>query len=160
MDCLFCRLVRGEIRSWVVAQDDEHVACLTPFPNTPGFTVVLTKAHRSSYVLSLDPDVYTRLLLFARDVGLAIDRGLGTRRTALIAEGMGVDHTHVKLVPLHGIPEGPWSPVIASEHAYTETYQGYVTSLDGPKAADATLDEVAARIRNGFSSAPGSPPRG
>jgi hypothetical protein len=36
---LFARIVRGELPQWRVWEDDQHVAFLTPYANTPGFTV-------------------------------------------------------------------------------------------------------------------------
>jgi hypothetical protein len=53
---LFARLVRGEIPQWRVWEDDMHIAFLTPFPNTPGFTVLIPRRHLSSDILSLEDD--------------------------------------------------------------------------------------------------------
>src|SRR5262245_20211447 len=106
--CFFCRLIAGREKGWIVWEDADHLAFLTSTPNTPGFTVVAPKRHLPSYVLSLEDADFMGLLLASRKVGLLLDRALGTRRTALIAEGMGIDHAHVKLSPMHGIPEGPW----------------------------------------------------
>ena len=72
---------------------------------------------------------------------------LGTRRTGMIAEGMGIDHAHVKLVPMHGIPDGPWKPVNSTERTFYETYRGYIASHDGPRADDADLDRVLHAVR-------------
>ena len=145
--CLFCRIVAGTEPSFTVWEDDRHVAFLTPFPNSRGFTVLATRAHRPSYVLSLDEPEYVALFLAARTLGACIDRALGTRRTGLVAEGMGIDHAHVKLIPMHGIPDGPWQPILSAEPQSYETYPGYLSTHDGPLVDDEQLREVAALIR-------------
>jgi histidine triad (HIT) family protein len=145
--CFFCRLISGLEPSWEVWSDTDHLAFLTPFPNAPGFTVVAPKKHLSSYVFTLGDSEYSGLLLAARKVGLILDRAFGTRRTGLIVEGMGVDHAHVKLTPLHGIPEGPWHPVRSTLRTFYTRYEGYIASHDGPRMPDAELDQLADRIR-------------
>ena len=152
-DCLFCRIIRGDEHAWPVWEDEQHIAFLTPFPNTRGFTVVATKDHLPSYLFNLEHDKYSALLSAARTVGLLIDRALQTTRTGLIAEGMGVNHAHVKLIPMHGIPDGEWSPVLSRRRVFYETYPGYVASHDGPEADSNDLEEVARLIRNASKSA-------
>uniref|UniRef100_A0A8C9XWC6 HIT domain-containing protein n=1 Tax=Sander lucioperca TaxID=283035 RepID=A0A8C9XWC6_SANLU len=49
-DNLFSRIVRGEQQQWRVWEDNEHVAFLTPYPNSPGLTVVVPRKHLSNYV--------------------------------------------------------------------------------------------------------------
>ena len=43
MSTIFDQIVSGEMKSWKVWEDDEFLAFLTTFPNTPGFTVVIPK---------------------------------------------------------------------------------------------------------------------
>ena len=45
---LFAKLIRGEIPQWRVWEDSTHVAFLTPFPNSPGLTVLIPRRHLSS----------------------------------------------------------------------------------------------------------------
>ena len=42
-DTIFDKIVRGEMESYKVWEDNKHLAFLTPFPNTPGFTVLIPK---------------------------------------------------------------------------------------------------------------------
>nr|AYM52384.1 hypothetical protein [Hyalangium minutum] len=145
--CFFCRLIAGQEQAWKIWEDEHHLAFLTPFPNAAGFTVVAPKKHLGSYVFSLEDSEYTGLLLAARKVGLILDRAFGTRRTGLFAEGMGIDHAHVKLTPLHGLPEGPWQAVRSTVRTFYTRYEGYIASHDGPRMPDAELDALAERIR-------------
>ncbi len=67
--CLFCNIVKGVAPAHKIGEDDRHLAFLTPYPNTRGAAVVITKQHHSSYVLAADDTTYTDLLLFAREIG-------------------------------------------------------------------------------------------
>ncbi len=146
MHCLFCRIIEGSEKSWTVYEDKHHIAFLTPFPNTPGFAVLVTKEHLDSYVFGLDEDRYSEMLKSARTLGLKLDRCFGTKRTGLIIEGMGINHAHVKLIPMHGIPGGDWKPMLSADPEYNDRYEGFLTSKDGPRMSDERLDEIQRRI--------------
>ena len=109
------------------------MAFLTPFPNTKGFTVVIPKAHHASYVFDLPEATYTGLLLAAKQVGKLLDAKLhDVGRTGLIAEGFGVNHAHIKLIPMHGTADmQTWKPIRSSHREYFTTYPGYLSSHDG-----------------------------
>ncbi|KAJ1657217.1 hypothetical protein GGF44_000003 [Coemansia sp. RSA 1694] len=145
MDCVFCRIVAGTAPSHKVLEDELHVAFLSIFPNTPGFTVVIPKAHMHSDVLALDDGAYTDLLLFTKRVDKVLRKGLNVDRCALVIEGLMVPHAHAKLIPLHGL-DGR-STVLSEGTAFSETYAGYVTSMEGPRMPDQRLGAIAAAIR-------------
>ncbi len=141
-DCLFCKIVTGAIPCWKVFETESHLAFLTPFPNTPGFTVLIPKAHLPSAILSLPHEDYLALMSAAKAVAGVLERAFHCKRIGLVAEGMGVDHAHVKLIPMHGIPDGPWKPLISEEPHFTEIYEGYLTTHDGPRMPDAELTRI------------------
>lgn len=146
-NCLFCSIVQGSSPSHVVGEDDKHLAILTPFPNTPGVTVVLTRQHHPSYVLAAQDDDFCKLMLFAKRMGRQIDRNLGCQRTGLIAEGFGIDHLHVKLFPMHGIEQDQWQAIKANDRTFSERYTGMLSSSDGPRMKDTELGATARQIR-------------
>ncbi|HET6401504.1 MAG TPA: HIT family protein [Candidatus Kapabacteria bacterium] len=146
-ECFFCRLIEGKAKHWIVYEDDNHVAFLTPFPNTPGFTVLATREHLPSYVPSLPEERFLELLSTARELALILDKQLGTKRTGIVMEGMGIDHAHVKLIPMHGISDGEWKPILSQHDEFSEQYQGYLTTHDGPRMSDAELDRIQLLIQ-------------
>ncbi|KAJ2741034.1 hypothetical protein GGI20_005462 [Coemansia sp. BCRC 34301] len=145
MDCIFCQIVAGAAPSHRLLEDEHHVAFLSIFPNTPGFTVVIPKAHMDADVLALDDSAYSDLLLFAKRVDKVLRRGLNVDRCALVIEGLMVPHAHVKLIPLHGL-DGR-TTVLSEGTAFTDTYAGYVTSMEGPRMPDRQLADILAAIR-------------
>jgi len=53
-DCIFCQIINGKSPAHILWEDENHMAFLSIFPNTPGFSVVVTKEHLPSYVVDLD----------------------------------------------------------------------------------------------------------
>lgn len=155
MECLFCKIVKREIPAKIFLEDDDHIAFLTPFPNTIGFSVVATKIHYDSYIFALPSEVYHNLLQFSKTVGLLLDKSLEVKRTGLIFEGMGINHAHTKLIPMHGIPDGVWKNINSDQknRIFYNEYPGFIASHDGPEADSVTIQEVYNKIiscqRNG-----------
>jgi diadenosine tetraphosphate (Ap4A) HIT family hydrolase len=146
-DTIFDKIVRGEMQSRIVWQSDTHMAFLTPFPNTPGFTVVIPKTYLGDNVFSLEETDYIALMDATRTVAKLLEKALDVKRVALIFEGTGVAYVHGKLIPLYG-DLADETNVWSSEKEFTEEYRGYITTLEGPKMDDARLDEIQAKIVN------------
>ncbi|TRZ65023.1 HIT family protein [bacterium] len=140
-DCIFCQISSNSIPSFKIWEDEEFLAILDIFPNTKGMTLVLPKDHYDSYLFEMPADVYNRFLKAARSVGIKLDEKLGSQRTALVAEGMGVNHAHIKLYPLHGLDRDFKAIIPEGEHFY-EKYQGYLTTLLGPRASNDDLKKL------------------
>lgn len=56
MRCIFCQIVRGEAPCHKIWEDDEHLAFLSIYPNTDGFSVVIPKRHYPSYAFDMPDD--------------------------------------------------------------------------------------------------------
>jgi len=147
--CIFCSIVKGEAPSHTIWEDEKHLAFLSIFPNTPGFSVVVTKEHHPSYVFDLADEVYAELLAAAKTVGKKIDEALpDVGRTGLLAEGFGVDHAHVKLFPMHGTADmESWKPIESARTDFYDVYPGYLSSHNAGRASDGELAELAKKIR-------------
>jgi diadenosine tetraphosphate (Ap4A) HIT family hydrolase len=147
-DCIFCKIVKGEVPSHQIWEDEKHLAFLTIFPNTPGFSVVITKEHYPSYAFDLPEDVLTDLVLAAKKVGKLIDSKFeDVGRTGMIFEGFGVNHIHAKLFPMHGTKMDDWKPLTSNNKTFFEKYPGYISSHDGERASDEVLAQIAKKIR-------------
>lgn len=146
--CIFCAIAAGSAPAHRIWEDEKHLAFLSIFPNTPGFTVVATKTHQPSYFFDLPDDVLLPLVQAARTVGKLLDARLDdVGRTGMIAEGFGVDHAHIKLFPMHGTKSPEWRPVTSNVQKFFEAYEGYISSHDYQRADDAALAELAKKIR-------------
>ena len=147
-DCIFCKIVKGEAPCHKIWEDDKHLAFLSIFPNTEGFSVVVTKDHYPSYVFDLPEDVFANLILATKEVAKLLDAKLSdVGRTGMIFEGFGVDHIHAKLFPMHGTKDPVWKPRKSNMDKYFEEYEGYISSHDHKRGDDSKLAELAKRIR-------------
>ncbi len=99
-ECIFCKIVSGEIPSVKIWEDNEHIAILDVAPVTEGMTLVIPKKHMESYVFDVAKTDYKNLMLAAKKAGKFMDRGLRADRIFVVVEGLEVDHAHVKLYPV------------------------------------------------------------
>lgn len=145
---LFSRIVRGEEQQWRVWEDEGHVAFLTPFPNSPGFTVLVPRRPLTSDIFRLEKGDYEGLVLASWEVSRLLEEGLGAWGTGLIFEGFEIDYAHAKLIPLF-LP----SPSETGDDTtkpqppqFYPIYPGYVSSEDGPEASLENLKELQIKI--------------
>jgi len=136
---LFARLVCGELPQSRVWEDGEHVAFLTPFANTPGFTVLVPREHLTSDIFSIEDTNYVNLMDASYTIAGYLMKAFGVPRCGMIFEGFEIDYAHVKLIPIHSrevysqpLESGPTTEIAP----YKERYRGYVTSLSGPLFQD------------------------
>jgi histidine triad (HIT) family protein len=101
-DCLFCRIVAGEIPSARLHEDDLVIAIRDIDPQAPTHVLVLPKAHIASAAVLTDADGPLLGRLFEVAATLARQEGLdgGWRLVTNVGDdgGQTVDHLHVHLL--------------------------------------------------------------
>ncbi len=149
-ECIFCKIVSGEVPCHKIWEDDSHIAFLSIFPNTEGFSVVIPKKHFSSYAFDLPDNVLSDLVIASKKVGKLLDKAFDdVGRTGMIFEGFGINHVHTKLFPMHGTGDmKEWQQMKSDVDIFFERYQGYISSHDYKRADDKHLAELAEKIRN------------
>lgn len=149
LECIFCKIVGGKEPAHKIWEDKKHLAFLSIFPNTEGFSVVVTKKHYPSYIFDVQDEVLKEIIFATREVAKLLDAKLeDVGRTGMIFEGFGVDHLHAKLFPMHGTKTKNWNPIKSNIDKYFEKYEGYISSHDCGRAEDLQLTELAEKIRN------------
>ncbi len=147
-DCIFCKIVRGELPAHKIWEDKKHLAILSIFPNTEGFSVVIPKEHYGSYAFDAKDKVLYDLITASKKVAKLLDKKLeNVGRTGLIFEGYGVDHLHAKLFPMHGTKMKNWKPIETKVDKYFKKYEGYISSHDWKRMDDEKLKKLAKKIR-------------
>lgn len=99
-DNLFARIIRQELPQWRVWENCDHVAFLTPFANSPGFTVLVPRTHLSSNIFGLSNEQYVDTVLAGHRMGRILMDSFKIKRCGMIFEGFEVDYAHVKLIPI------------------------------------------------------------
>lgn len=150
--CLFCEIINHNIETpGIFWEDGKYMAFLSTWPSVEGFTVLVPKEHRASDVLALPDEELRDIVLAAKKVAkILLGHFADVGRVGLIMEGTGVDHAHIKLVPMHGtghMKEGIWKQYASGKSDYFEKYEGFIVSSDGPKADPLKIAALAEALR-------------
>jgi histidine triad (HIT) family protein len=100
MSSIFTKIVKGEIPSYKIAEDEKHYAFLDINPAAKGHTLCIPKKE-VDYLFDLKPDELSELTKFSQKVASSIDKALKPIRTGVIVEGMEVPHAHIHLIPIY-----------------------------------------------------------
>jgi histidine triad (HIT) family protein len=144
---IFDEIIDGNIPSWKVWEDADHLAFLTPFANTPGLTVVIPKKNPGDYVFNMDEQEIARLMAAAKKVANLLEKALGVKRVGLVFEGEGVAHVHAKLYPMHGELTQERLAALAHHQEFYPEYPGYISTVEGPRMSDEKLTELQQKIQ-------------
>ena len=100
---LFTRIIKGEIPSYKVAEDDKHYAFLDINPLVKGHTLVIPKLAEpeADYIFDLTDEQLQGLITFAKKVAVGIEAATGCKRVGVAVLGMEVNHVHIHLVPMN-----------------------------------------------------------
>jgi histidine triad (HIT) family protein len=145
-DCIFCKIIKGEIPAVKVWEDEKYLAILDINPNTEGMTLVIPKKHFDAYAFEMPDKDYSELMLTAKKIAKLLDKKLKVQRTAMVMEGLGVNHVHIKLYPVHGLNE-KFQEMWAKDKIYFDKYEGYITTQIGPQKSQEELKKVAEKIK-------------
>jgi len=100
-DCLFCRIVRGEIPAKIVKETDHCVAFRDVNPQAPVHVLVIPREHVASLNEARDPALVGRLVLDAADIARELGLADGGYRTVINTNadaGQTVFHLHLHLL--------------------------------------------------------------
>lgn len=98
-DCVFCKIVAGDLPSHTVYEDDRFVAFLNIRPIREGHVLLVPKAHAED-VLAADDETVAAAFVSAKRVAETLKRVYGTPRVAMLAVGLEIPHLHIHLVPV------------------------------------------------------------
>lgn len=102
-DCVFCRVLRGELPSTVVFEDEHTLAFLDIAPATDGHTLVVPK-HHTEDLLSVTPENLSAVIRSAQAVARILENrlqpdGFSLFQSNRAAGWQDVFHLHFHVVP-------------------------------------------------------------
>lgn len=102
-DCIFCKIVAGEIPASKVYEDDHFLAFLDISQVTPGHTLVIPKKHARN-LLEMAPDETAALFNIVSRVTKKVESATQPQGMNIISNmeeiaGQSVFHTHVHILP-------------------------------------------------------------
>ncbi len=101
-DCLFCRLVQGDLPSHKVYEDHDFVVLLTIHPVNPGHAMVVPKRHIGSFY-DVEDALYTPMMLLVKRMARAIKDVFAPLQVVMETSGVGNRHAHVHVLPVYGL---------------------------------------------------------
>jgi histidine triad (HIT) family protein len=104
MASIFTKILSGDIPSFKLAEDENHLAFLDIFPLAYGHVLVIPKKE-TDYIFDISSDEYLDLFRFAQTVAKAMDRVIECKRIGIAVVGLEVPHAHIHLVPLNNISD-------------------------------------------------------
>ena len=99
MATIFTRIVRGEIPSYKVAEDERFFAFLDINPLTKGHTLVAPK-QETDYLFDLDDRTLADMIVFAKRIARKLKEKIECKRVAVVVLGLEVPHAHIHLIPI------------------------------------------------------------
>lgn len=99
MASIFSKIIKGEIPSYKVAEDDKFYAFLDINPLAEGHTLVVPK-NEVDYLFDLEPELLGEMMKFAQKVAKAQKKAIECQRIGVAVLGFDVPHAHIHLVPL------------------------------------------------------------
>lgn len=134
-NCVFCKIVKGELPAVKLFEDADTLAFMDVFPASAGHALVICRNHHAN-LLDMPDDSLAATAIVARRVAQAImtalrPDGFQIRQFNGEAAGQTVFHYHVHIVPVH---QGVGAPAHGRERS-------------DPRA----LEELAARIRTALA---------
>ncbi|MBU1203218.1 HIT family protein [Patescibacteria group bacterium] len=116
-DCIFCKIIKGEIPSYKVYEDETTMAFLDISPVNHGHTLVVSKQHYAN-LEEIPTNELQQLIITVKKVGQAIKNGLEVEGYNVCENndpvaGQLIPHIHFHVVPRHendGIKMWPQEP--------------------------------------------------
>lgn len=102
MSSIFTKIIKGEIPSYKIAEDEHFYAFLDIRPLRKGHTLVIPKKE-IDYIFDLDDETLSALMLFSKRVAQAIEAVIPCERIGVAVIGLEVPHCHVHLSPINSI---------------------------------------------------------
>lgn len=101
--CVFCEIVKGNIPSYKVYEDDVCIAILDISQATIGHTLVIPKKHFKN-IFELDEETAMKLFKVVTNLSKKISKALNVDNMNILNNngtlaGQSVDHFHIHIIP-------------------------------------------------------------
>jgi len=102
-DCIFCKIIKGELPSFKVYEDEETMAFLDIKPVNQGHTLVVPKNHAKN-IFDISAEDWLAVADTARKIAIAVEKGVDADGVNIAMNnrehaGQVVPHPHVHIIP-------------------------------------------------------------
>lgn len=128
---IFSKIVKGEISSYKIAENDKFYAFLDIFPVAKGHTLVIPKQEIDK-LYDMPDDLLSEILVFAKPIAKAIEKVMPCKRVGISVIGLEVPHAHIHLIPINNITDMDFSEKMKlSDDEMKEIQKKIVDALNG-----------------------------
>ena len=100
MSTVFTKIIKGDLPSYKIAEDENFYAFLDINPLKEGHTLVVPKMEQDK-IYDLDDDTLRDFIVFAKRTSRAIEKSIPCLRVGMTVIGLEVPHAHIHLIPLN-----------------------------------------------------------
>ncbi|HTO38277.1 MAG TPA: HIT family protein [Brumimicrobium sp.] len=104
MSSIFSKIVKGEVPSYKVAEDDKFLAFLDVQPIIEGHVLVIPKKE-IDYIFDIEDQLLGEYMAFAKMVAKKMDKVFDCKKIGMTVVGLEVPHAHIHLMPINGIAD-------------------------------------------------------
>lgn len=102
-ECIFCKIIKGEIPSFTVYEDEVFKVILDRFPAAPGHVLIIPKEHYND-MFSLPEESASKLYPLAQKIATKVKEVVGAEGINIIQNngevaGQSVHHFHLHIIP-------------------------------------------------------------
>ncbi len=130
-NCVFCKIVKGEVPCYKIWEDDNFLAMLDINPYAIGHVLIIPKKH-SKWVWDMNSENYKKLMEKVYYLANILRKVFHTEWVEEVIMGIGIEHTHVHLLPRKrddGLGEIPIKPLV-------------------PKLSEEEMSKIAKKIKD------------
>jgi histidine triad (HIT) family protein len=133
-DCIFCKIVNGEVPSAKVFENEHVFAFLDLSQVTKGHTLVIPKVHKEN-IFELTPEIASKVFEVVPQIANSIKKqfqpeGLNLLNNNGALAGQSVFHYHMHIIPRYGKGDGFGAVWKSHEDQYTpEKLQEIATTI-------------------------------
>ena len=122
-NCIFCKIIEGDIPSVKIYEDDHVYAFMDIMPLTKGHTLLIPKSHKEN-VYDLSPEEASNLFSVAPKIAQAIKEtfepvGMNLLNNNGAKAGQSVFHFHLHFIPRYGETDGLGLKWVTKEKEFT-----------------------------------------
>jgi histidine triad (HIT) family protein len=99
-NCIFCKIVAGEIPSYKIFENEKFFGFLTIMPHTKGHMLLIPKNHTTD-ILTSDDDTSDEMFRIGKTLAKKIKNIFNPDKVAFVLAGQGVPHLHLHLIPMN-----------------------------------------------------------
>lgn len=109
-ECLFCKIIAGEIPSEEIYSDGDFLAFLDINPRNPGHTLVIPRKHYNT-IMEMPDSELADLIKIVKEIAVAVKKGTNADGISIgqsneRAAGQVIPHVHFHVIPRF-LNEGP-----------------------------------------------------